>query len=478
MGRRRRSLLGTRPLVAKGPDPVVDSRAGSVDTSAPVADADAPSSEPISEESGGAERTAAPTEAEAPEAEAEPEAPEPESPESELTEVDLGLDGDADEGDFDFALPSDGLDSALDAPDVPKLAALTDEPTGRHPVDVPDEADSALEPIGGYGTAAEFDTSSYQPIDAPHAQDLFESAPYGDLTDEPAPTEEVPAGVMEDVSQTYNAPYSVPAPPPIPGIIDRFTPPPIERTEMGSRRKASERPGYLDETPGMSADRLHALPAPARSPTRSEPLTERRGPSMGLLLLLGAGGLAAAGALALVLALVLVTGARTSSDGVDPIREPVEAGVQVRDNMTQVPALIGAEPVADDPVNVDPGTGDPPPDGATDAPDGTTGGATTGEGSEPAPVAAPRPPPVPLPAAVREQPKPAASTKGTLKIRSNRRVLVYVNDQAIGYTPQDYKVEPGDYRVAAMVPGQPKTRQTRQATVGDSGNTAPVDFNF
>ena len=58
-------------------------------------------------------------------------------------------------------------------------------------------------------------------------------------------------------------------------------------------------------------------------------------------------------------------------------------------------------------------------------------------------------------------------------------MLVYVNGQAIGYTPQDHTVSPGStYTVSAMVPGQPNTKQTRDAPVSAGGTTVPVDFTF
>ena len=57
-------------------------------------------------------------------------------------------------------------------------------------------------------------------------------------------------------------------------------------------------------------------------------------------------------------------------------------------------------------------------------------------------------------------------------------MLVYVNGQAIGYTPQDYKVDPGTFSVSAMVPGQPATKQTRDASVSQAASTVAVDFTF
>jgi hypothetical protein len=65
-----------------------------------------------------------------------------------------------------------------------------------------------------------------------------------------------------------------------------------------------------------------------------------------------------------------------------------------------------------------------------------------------------------------------------LKIRSNRRVLVYIDGQASGYTPLEMKVDPGEHAVVAMVPGQPNTKQERAASVAAGGDTVAVDFAF
>ena len=79
-------------------------------------------------------------------------------------------------------------------------------------------------------------------------------------------------------------------------------------------------------------------------------------------------------------------------------------------------------------------------------------------------------PPTPTPA-------PATQAQGVLKIRANRRAIVYVNDQAIGFTPLDHKVGPGTYTVAAMLPQQPTSRQEKSASVSGSG-AVPIDFQF
>ncbi|MBT3221323.1 MAG: hypothetical protein HN348_19750, partial [Proteobacteria bacterium] len=61
-----------------------------------------------------------------------------------------------------------------------------------------------------------------------------------DTTDCP-PTEEFPTPVMEDLAAPHSAPMNVPEPPPIPGILDRYTPAPVMPAE-GQRQHSDERP--------------------------------------------------------------------------------------------------------------------------------------------------------------------------------------------------------------------------------------------
>jgi len=89
--------------------------------------------------------------------------------------------------------------------------------------------------------------------------------------------------------------------------------------------------------------------------------------------------------------------------------------------------------------------------------------------SEPAPVARPRSAP---------SPRTEDAARGTLKIRANRRVLVYVNDKAVGYTPHEMRVAPGAYSIRAMVPGQPDSEQTQEARLDAVGQAVALSFTF
>jgi hypothetical protein len=91
----------------------------------------------------------------------------------------------------------------------------------------------------------------------------------------------------------------------------------------------------------------------------------------------------------------------------------------------------------------------------------------------------PLPPPAPAPTFTRPKPAPAdPATLGTLKIRANRRVLVYVDGKAIGYAPTDHLVAPGAHSVRAMLPGQPATAQTQSIDVAAAGSVVALDFAF
>jgi hypothetical protein len=233
------------------------------------------------------------------------------------------------------------------------------------------------------------------------------------------------------------------------------------------------RPAYLDATP--AAVRRDTPVPRKRASATPVPVDDDR-PSRAPLFI----GIALVGALGLgVVLIALVIGiAVFGRGGDDDAREQAQTEqlVPVRNNMTQKPALIGT------PV------GEPPP--AETAPLATAepapaAGAPIAPAPAPAAPAAPQPTPaVAAPApAPRAAPRPAPAavqpaTKGVLKIRSNRRVLVYIDGQASGYTPLEMKVDPGAHTVVAMVPGQPNTKQERSASVAAGGDTVAVDFAF
>ena len=308
-------------------------------------------------------------------------------------------------------------------------------------------------------------------VDAPVAQDLFGEGGYDGFEGANPPTDEFPAQVMEDVGQPYTTPFSVPDAPPIPGILDRFTPPPAHRTEIGSRRKKSD---FLTETP-QAKDRYQPTPSPVRrtkalprsaSSTNDAPDRHDEPAAVSpLSLWVGIGGVLTflVGVVSLVVALLLVlTWSRADEEAGE--REPVSGGVEIRDDMNRPPPVPGVPDAgADGGVPVAPVPSAPTPD-TPPLPDPK---------AKVAPVVPAAPPPTPTPA-----PAGVAGHQGLLKIRSNRRVLTYVDNKAIGYTPQDVPVEPGKHRVTAKLPGQPNSEQGRDAVMAEKKQDILVEFSF
>jgi hypothetical protein len=310
-------------------------------------------------------------------------------------------------------------------------------------------------------------------VDAPVASDLFGDGPgFEEFEKNPPPTDEFTSQVLEDVGQPYATPYSVPEPPPIPGILDRFTPPPAQRTEIGSRRK---KPEFLAETPQAKA-RYEPTPSPERrkiAPRTEEKLREEPPGMSPLALMIGIGSvlLVVMGLVTLVIALMIAFSSRGNEEDDSLNREPVSGGVEIRDNVGDPPSQDGKTPASQEMPVPERDATEPPVDPSVPVP-------VIGPPKlpvAPAPPPEPEPPPV-VPVPPPEPPK--AIDKGTLKIRSNRRVLIYVNGQAIGYTPQEFQGPPGKYTVLAMVPGQPNTKQAREVTISAEHPTLGVDFSF
>lgn len=309
--------------------------------------------------------------------------------------------------------------------------------------------------------------------DAPVARDLFQGTGFEELEEIPPPTEEQPAGVLEDVGQSYSTPYSVPEPPPIPGLVDRFTPPPVQRTELGERKR---KPDYLPDTPGGAANRgYEPTPAPVarRKAAKEAPVeSERSGPP--ILLLAGIGALGLFGVGLILVAVAVFFGSSGDDNGAGLAPNQGGTTVETRNDMRRRPQDF-EQPVpepAPAPVPVE------APAPAAPAP----GAAPTSPSPSPTPAPGPRPvQPVPAPPKPPPEPSkaaPAPASQGILKIRANRRAMVYVNNQVVGFTPLDHKVAPGTWSVAAVLPGQPTTRQERTVSAPAAGGTTAVDFTF
>jgi hypothetical protein len=72
---------------------------------------------------------------------------------------------------------------------------------------------------------------------------------------------------------------------------------------------------------------------------------------------------------------------------------------------------------------------------------------------------------------------PAATSKGTLRIRANQRALVHLDEVPVGYTPLDLDVTAGAHVVSGTLPTRASSRQVREVTVSAGGPTA-VEFTF
>jgi len=267
----------------------------------------------------------------------------------------------------------------------------------------------------------------------------------------------------------------------MPGLIDRYSPAPASgRSQSATGNRP--RPVYLDATPA-AAPRDTPVPRGKRGAPAApvdDDLDER--PSrmplvLALAAVLGLGVLVVFAGVAVV-AIGMFGGGEEAPQAQSSSPARPAANVQVRNNMTQKPGLIGVDAEGDavEPTPTSPSAAAGPTPASTPAP----ASGTPSPSPAPQPSAAVAPIAAPAPVAPR-RPAPAASqvaTKGVLKIRSNRRVLVYVDGQASGYTPLEVKVEPGEHEIVAMVPGQPNTKQERAASVRSGGETVAVDFAF
>jgi hypothetical protein len=298
------------------------------------------------------------------------------------------------------------------------------------------------------------------PVDAPIAADLFGDADYEGFEALVAPPDDAPAQVMEDVGQPYTTPFWVPDPPPIPGIVDRFTPPPAQRTEIGSRRK---KPDYLAETPSVPG-RYQPTPAPlSRRPLsrgqepaggkRTEGGARRSGTSVWLAVLsflfalIGISAFVGAAGLTLLLPREVVEGEGTE--------QPAPAPGQV------APAAPGPSEV---PEPTD-GTASPEP-----APDTPAPTQDPSEGTAPG---------VPAPVApTKAKAAQAAPASPKLHVKSNRRALLYVDNEIVGYAPQVLPIEVGEHRVRAMMPGQPNSEQAKTVRVDPASTDIRIEFTF
>jgi hypothetical protein len=286
--------------------------------------------------------------------------------------------------------------------------------------------------------------------------------------DEP-PTEEAPSAVYEERQPAYSAPMNVPEPPPIPGLFDRFTPPPVARKAGPSSSIPETRPKF-EATP-RPAPRVEeqAKPLgrpPARRADSDDDDGEKGGPPI-VLIIAGVGAAALAGLFMLVL-LMVIGGGRGGTPAAAPPTPPMPPPPQQVLDVRPPPATV----TPPTPTDLQP----PPTTPETPAVTTTTPPTTPPATTTTPPVT---PPAVTTPTKVPTKPpvKNPAASQGTLKIRSNRRVLIKVNNQPRDYSPLDLKLAPGSYTISASLPGKPESEQTFTVDLS-SGETEPVNFSF
>ncbi len=235
-------------------------------------------------------------------------------------------------------------------------------------------------------------------------------------TDQDPPTEEGNEPVYEDRAPLYVAPMNVPEPTPIPGLFERSV------ADSG------------------------ALPRSALvRPTATEPEEEEPRPgSSWPLMMIVFGAASVGGVLGLIaLGIMALWGRRAEAPPEEEKPIPVLAPAPPPPVVEPVP--VPAPPPVDPPVPVP----QPPP-------------------SEPL-VASP-------PVVAKKAPKPAA-VKSRLEIRSNRRVMVWVDGGAPDFAPLDLTVSPGTHVIKAAEPGKASTTQTLSVEVVE-GQTKVVQLTF
>ncbi len=280
------------------------------------------------------------------------------------------------------------------------------------------------------------------------------------------PTEEMPNAVMEDLSQVYSAPMSVPEPPPVPGIVDRYTPPPMNRRGPAPPTGVdARRPAFTPSPAPRQSPSRPPSPTPVPDLRRRAPESNEGGgtPLVTLILAFLLGG----AVFVLLLALVWTMMNMTNSGSVEPVVQPVPAAAQ--------PAVQGLDVVPHGPdeeagvVEVREGIGAEDPAAAeldvvpVPVPEVV-----------PVPTASPRP--RPTPAVPTARPRPAA-TSGTLSIESNRRVIVSIDGNPSDFTPLELTVPPGTYLISAELPSRSGSQQTQTVEV-EAGERKPLYFRF
>lgn len=305
------------------------------------------------------------------------------------------------------------------------------------------------------------------------------------------PTEEQPSATFEDRAPAVGAPMNVPEPPPIPGLFDRFTPaPPAQRAGKsfsggGDGRPKFEAspppapaggPSYLvEEEPPKPKAESKPLPRPTPKKDEDEDEDDDDKPSGGIPFPLIAFGAVVVAGMFLGVVLLFVMNTLGGGDEPAPPPAPVVVPVPVAKPIVVPPPLATADTDAPAAGMSETTATTAPVDASAVAvtPEEPAKATTTTDPAKAGTPKASKPKTDPKSAGT---PKPSGAT-GTLKIRSNRRVLVKVNGQPRDYSPLDLPIAPGTYTVSAALPGKPDSEQTVTVTL-QSGAIEPVNFTF
>ncbi|MEZ5397934.1 MAG: hypothetical protein R2724_34920 [Bryobacterales bacterium] len=96
---------------------------------------------------------------------------------------------------------------------------------------------------------------------------------------------------------------------------------------------------------------------------------------------------------------------------------------------------------------------------------------------QPEPQQAPEPPPAPEPAG-KAKAKAVEAAGPTLHVKSNRRALLYIDDEIKGYAPLTLPIAPGEHRIRAMIGGQPNSEQAKTVKVAPTAKDIRIEFTF
>jgi hypothetical protein len=367
------------------------------------------------------------------------------------------------------APPSDEPPAQLEAVTDDNLVMFDERPDEEVPLADLEVQDSATDAQFD-DTEAPEDQETLAPEDAPPGFDAIDAPKLRGGTPEPAPTrparpapgfeeesndpptEDQPSHLPEDLASLYQAPMNVPEPPPIPGILDRYTPAPARHTEgrrPSSAGPAQDRSGFVPTQPASAAappslqaptgmwdetpiakdtpppvPAVHKPPPPPETPIWQDPW---------FITVVGIAGLAA---LIVVVAGLLWWNSNSGSQ--DRVVQPV----------TVTPVMPASER--------------PPADPDADSGDGSPSLAIPDQVEPDAPLPTTTKPRVRRPAEPTTDP---VARTGRLKIRSTRQVLVSINGQPVGMTPLDLDKPAGRYVVTANVDGR-QVEQRVDLTVG------------